>query len=51
MCAGLAKYRDIEIHGLGITEVPRSGLPEELLEKYGISAAKIAEKVKALLAP
>jgi transketolase C-terminal domain/subunit len=27
-------------------EVPRSGQPDELLEKYGISCKKIIEKVK-----
>jgi len=46
----MAKYKDTEVHGLAVMEVPRSGQPEELLEKYGISAKKIAEKVKAMLA-
>jgi len=45
----MAKYKDIEVHGLAVTEVPRSGQPEELLEKYGISSKKIAEKIKSLL--
>jgi transketolase len=38
----------IRVHRLGIHEVPRSGKPEELMQHYGISAARIAEKVRAL---
>jgi transketolase len=34
---------------LAIREIPRSGPPEALLEKYGISANRIVEAVKALL--
>jgi transketolase len=38
----------IRVHKLGVRELPRSGKPEELLEHYGISAARIAEKVRTL---
>jgi transketolase len=34
---------------LGIREIPRSGKPTELVEKYGISAKSIVPAVKALL--
>jgi transketolase len=44
----LATHKGIEIHGLAVTEVPRSGQPEELLDKFGISAKKIVEKVKEM---
>jgi len=39
----------VEIHKLAVGEIPRSGGPEELLEKYGISARAIVEKVKSLI--
>lgn len=38
----------VEVHKLAVGEIPRSGGPEELLEKYGISARAIVEKVKSL---
>ena len=38
----------IRVHKLAVREVPRSGKAEQLLEHYGISAAKIAAKVLAL---
>lgn len=38
----------IRVHKLAVRELPRSGKAEQLLEHYGISAAKIAEKVRAL---
>lgn len=36
------------VHKLAITELPRSGKPDELIEKFGISAKSIAEKVAAI---
>ena len=39
----------VQVHKLAVTEVPRSGKPEELLDAYGISARRIVEKVKSLL--
>jgi transketolase len=38
----------VEVHKLAVREIPRSGGPEELLEKYGISAGSIVARVKAL---
>jgi transketolase len=38
------------VYKLAVTEVPRSGKPEELLDAYGISARRIVEQVKSLVA-
>jgi len=38
----------VRVHKLAVSELPRSGKPDELLHAYGISAARIAEKVRAL---
>ncbi len=38
----------VRVHKMAVTDVPRSGKPEELLEAYGISARRIVEKVKSL---
>ena len=38
----------VRVHKLGVHEVPRSGKADELLQHYGISAARIAEKVRSL---
>ena len=35
----------IRVHKLAVREVPRSGKPQELLDRYGISARQIAAKV------
>jgi len=35
------------VQRLAVREIPRSGGPEELLDRYGISAASIAKAVKA----
>jgi len=37
----------LTVRRLGVTEIPRSGKPEELMERYGISAASIVAAVKA----
>ena len=37
------------VHRLAVREIPRSGQPEELLERYGISARHVVEAVKARL--
>jgi len=37
------------VHRLAVREIPRSGQPAELLDRYGISAAHIAEAVRALV--
>ena len=36
---------------LAVREIPRSGKPEELLERYGISAGHIVSKVRSLVGP
>lgn len=43
----LAQER-VEVHKLAISEIPHSGKPAELLDRYGISAAQIVQKVRAL---
>lgn len=39
----------VRVVSLAVREIPRSGPPAVLLERYGISRASIVEKVKALL--
>ncbi|HWO01511.1 MAG TPA: transketolase, partial [Blastocatellia bacterium] len=39
----------IRVHRLGVSEMPRSGKPEELLAAYGIDRAAIISKLKALI--
>jgi transketolase len=46
--AGELSGDGIKVHKLAVTELPRSGKADELLAKYGIDAAAIARKVKAL---
>lgn len=41
-------HERVEIHKLAVSEIPHSGKPAELLNRYGISAAQIVEKAKAL---
>ena len=40
----------IRVHRLAVREIPRSGKPEELLDRFGISAKHIVEAVQAVLA-
>jgi transketolase len=40
----------IRVHRVAVREIPRSGKPEELLDRYGISARHIVEAVRAVLA-
>jgi transketolase len=37
------------VHRLAVREIPRSGKPDELLDRFGISAAAIADAVKSVL--
>ena len=37
------------VHRLAVREIPRSGKPDELLDRYGISARHIVEAVRAVL--
>jgi len=46
--AGELSSEGIRVHKLAVTELPHSGKAEELLAKYGIDAAAIIRKVKAL---
>jgi transketolase len=46
--AGELSAEGVRVHKLAVRELPRSGKPEELLAKYGIDAAAIVRKVKAL---
>jgi transketolase len=39
------------VHRLAVREIPRSGKPDELLERFGISASHIVEAVKAVGRP
>jgi transketolase len=39
----------IAVHRLGVKEIPRSGRPDELLDRYGISARAIADTVRSLV--
>ncbi|MBI3697863.1 MAG: transketolase [Acidobacteria bacterium] len=46
--AALAEDR-VEVHKLAVREIPRSGKPEELLDRFGISANAIVAKAKAVV--
>jgi transketolase len=46
--AGELSKDGIKVHKLAVMELPHSGKPEELLAKYGIDAAAIVKKVKAV---
>ena len=46
--AGELSADGIKVHKVAVTELPRSGKPDELLAKYGLDAASIAKKVKSL---
>jgi transketolase len=37
----------LTVRRLAVREIPRSGKPEELLERFGISASHIVEAVKS----
>lgn len=47
-CAVRAVIKNADIHHLAVKEVPRSGTPDELMEKYGISANAIIKCVKKI---
>jgi len=38
----------LKVHRLAVREIPRSGKPDELLDRFGISARHIAEAVRAV---
>ena len=39
----------LTVHRLAVREIPRSGKPEELLDRYGISATHIVDAVRATI--
>jgi transketolase len=39
----------LTVRRLAVREIPRSGKPEELLDRYGISAIHIVEAVRAVI--
>jgi transketolase len=41
----------VQVHKLAVREIPRSGKPEELLDRFGISARCIVQKIKELTRP
>lgn len=47
--AGELSSDGIKVHKLAVRELPRSGKPEELLARFGIDAAAIVKRVKALV--
>jgi len=47
--AALAHDR-VAVHKLAVREIPRSGKPKELLDKYGISCPHIVKKIKEVIA-
>ena len=47
--SALAEEGNIKLKKLAVREIARSGQPDELLEKYGISANHIIKAVKSLL--
>ena len=46
--AGELSPEGVKVHKLAVTSLPRSGKPEELLAHFGIDAASIVKKIKAL---
>ncbi|KAH3819033.1 transketolase-like [Dreissena polymorpha] len=49
VAGALSEEKDITIKKLAVKEVPRSGKPAELMEKYGISANCIVKAVHSML--
>src|SRR5262249_51556125 len=47
--AGAVSPVGIKVHQLLVTELPRSGKPEELLKTYGIDSSAIVSAVKSLV--
>ena len=39
----------VRVHKLAVREIPHSGKPDELVDRYGISARAIVETVKRLV--
>ena len=41
---------DIRVHRIAVREIPRSGKPEELLDRFGLSARHIIDAVRTVAA-
>ncbi|MCS7065107.1 MAG: transketolase, partial [Fimbriimonadales bacterium] len=48
--AAAVQGHGIQVHSLAVSEIPRSGKPEQLLAAYGIDAAAIVRAVRAICA-
>jgi transketolase len=48
--AAALSQEDVRIWKLAVREIPHSGKPEELIDKFGISARNIVDKVKQAIA-
>jgi transketolase len=46
--AGAVADAGLTVHRLAVREIPRSGKPEELLDRFGISAKHIVEAVRSV---
>jgi len=47
VCEVSAKYHPVKVERIGVEDTfGESGKPQELLDKYGLSARKIVEKIK-----
>lgn len=47
--SALGDENELQIVGLGIKEVPRSGKPNQLIEYFGIDSKAIAKKIKEII--
>jgi transketolase len=47
--AGAVAAAGFTVHRLAVREIPRSGMPDELLDRYGISARHIVDAVSEKL--
>ncbi|KAF1741074.1 hypothetical protein MXB_672, partial [Myxobolus squamalis] len=45
----LAEYGKFLVHMVYVTDLPRSGKPQELLQMFGLTAEKIVSKITLLL--
>ena len=48
VCSALSEEKGLVITGIAVDSVPKSGSPENLLDKYGLSAKKIFEHIVKL---
>lgn len=49
VCSCLGEFEKIIVHGIGVTEIPKSGKAKDLLEIHGIDHTAIIKKVKEIL--